>query len=142
MNNNLTAQTLQKVLSIALSSDQLTDDEILQVTTQLKKNSELQQLLTANNDIWKSEIEVVGAECSATVTNYLLYDSYGRLRRANPTITVDEAVARLRETEQDLLAGIPDCMIADGLSFVSDLWSDNDDLGYNNADGTYKPNCY
>ena len=71
--------------------------------------------------------------------NELYYDDYGRLRKARFAVpTIEEWIAETKRVHTVGLDVFPADAIERAHDFLGDLWLDNERVGDNNPDGTFK----
>lgn len=78
-------------------------------------------------------------EVCVDLINELYYDDYGRLRKARFAVpTIEEWIAETRRVHTVGLDVFPADAIERAHDFLGDLWLDNERVGDNNPDGTFK----
>ena len=78
-------------------------------------------------------------EVCVDLINELYYDDYGRLRKARFAVpTIEEWIAETKRVHTVGLDVFPADAIERAHDFLGDLWLDNERVGDNNPDGTFK----
>lgn len=78
-------------------------------------------------------------EVCMDLINELYYDDYGRLRKARFAVpTIEEWIAETKRVHTVGLDVFPADAIERAHDFLGDLWLDNERVGDNNPDGTFK----
>ena len=87
-----------------------------------------------SRDIWEDDIYVITPNSLVDLLNFSTYDEYGKLRRTNGSITLEQ----YRElVNKQMFLDLTDNSLQLGLDVIGDLWSDNEEYGDNNPDGTF-----
>ena len=96
---------------------------------------ELDELLARGVD-GTEHIHFVPSSNMLGLLNYATYDDYGRLARLlGDNVSFEQYAERVRTFD---LVSLTDDTLKTGYYFVRDLWSDNEQAGHNNPDGTFK----
>lgn len=90
----------------------------------------------ASSDIWQNECFVVTADTMDNLLNATTYDIYGKQRKLHgDNMDLNHYAQAVRSH-----AGLDELtneQLEFGYEIISDLWSDNETYGNNNADGTF-----
>jgi hypothetical protein len=87
-----------------------------------------------SRDIWEDDIYVITPNSLVDLLNFSTYDEYGKLRRTNGSVTLEQ----YRElVNKQMFLDLTDNSLQLGLDVIGDLWSDNEEYGDNNPDGTF-----
>jgi hypothetical protein len=87
-----------------------------------------------SRDIWEDDIYIITPNSLVDLLNFSTYDEYGKLRRTNGSVTFEQ----YRElVNKQMFLDLTDNSLQLGLDVIGDLWSDNEEYGDNNPDGTF-----
>jgi hypothetical protein len=87
-----------------------------------------------SRDIWEDDIYIITPNSLVDLLNFNTYDEYGKLRRTNGSVTLEQ----YRElVNKQMFLDLTDNSLQLGLDVIGDLWSDNEEYGDNNPDGTF-----
>lgn len=90
------------------------------------------------DDWYCADVDIIPSLLTTDLCNRLLYDTYGRIARtATPDSDIAANFIHAVRTEDDLTE-ISELILADAFEYLHDLWNDNEAIGYNNPDGTFK----
>lgn len=92
------------------------------------------------DDWYCTDVTILPSILMNDLCNRLLYDTYGRMARRLPNGR--DIVANFINAvhTEEYLTEISDLILADAFDLIHDIWSDNETLGDNNPDGTFKRN--
>ena len=90
------------------------------------------------DDWYCQDVTILPSILMNDLCNRLLYDTYGRMARRLPNGC--DIVANFINAvhTEDCLTEISDLILADAFEYLRDLWNDNEAIGDNNADGSFK----
>lgn len=90
------------------------------------------------DDWYCQDVTILPSILMNDLCNRLLYDTYGRMARRLPNGR--DIVANFIHAvhTEEYLTEISDLILADAFEFLRDLWSDNEAVGCNNPDGSFK----
>jgi hypothetical protein len=91
--------------------------------------------LYRNPDIWKNDSYILTPDSLSDLLISTTYDLYGRFRKTNGTVTLEQ-YTNIVYKNCYLTELTPSC-ISFGFDILTDLWSDNEQFGYNNPDGSF-----
>lgn len=126
-------ETIKKSLELYLTT--ITDEtERIGIQNSIKE-CEQQIERYQSRDIWKDTIYIITPNSLVDLINFGTYDNYGKLRRTNGTVSLEQ----YRELmNHQLFLDLTDNCLQLGLDVIGDIWSDNEEYGDNNPDGTFK----
>lgn len=99
---------------------------------------ELDRLMETDNKIWPNEIRLISISSSCDIGNKMLYDTYGKLARANNNKEVPFERFALTARKEFGCETLTELVLRDGWEILTDLWHDNDAIGSHHADGTFE----
>ena len=126
-------ETIKKSLELYLTT--VTDEtERIGIQNSIKE-CEQQIERYQSRDIWKDTIYIITPNSLVDLINFGTYDNYGKLRRTNGSVSLEQ----YRELmNHQLFLDLTDNCLQLGLDVIGDIWSDNEEYGDNNPDGTFK----
>ena len=126
-------ETIKKSLELYLTT--VTDEtERIGIQNSIKE-CEQQIERYQSRDIWKDTIYIITPNSLVDLINFGTYDNYGKLRRLNGSVSLEQ----YRELmNHQLFLDLTDNCLQLGLDVIGDIWSDNEEYGDNNPDGTFK----
>lgn len=134
----LTNKLLQEALTAILNKYDVESDEHGAIIDGLIQLKELKQQMK-DDSLWKDEVSIISTGANCDIVNMMYYDEYGKLKRANGTVTFEMFQKHVRESFVASNGNYyPTVLLQDGFDFVSDLWSDNEALGNNKPDGSFR----
>jgi hypothetical protein len=125
-------ETIKKSLELYLTT---VTNETERIEIQNSINECQQQIdRYQSRDIWEDDIYVITPNSLVDLLNFSTYDEYGKLRRTNGSVTLEQ----YRElVNKQMFLDLTDNSLQLGLDVIGDLWSDNEEYGDNNPDGTF-----
>ena len=135
----LTNKLLQEALTAILNRYDVESDEHEAIIEGLIQLKELKQQMK-DDSLWKDEVSIISTGANGDIVNMLYYATYGRLKKANGTVSFEMFKEVVRNSLLSEDRYFPTVLLRDGFDFLSDLWADNEALGCNNPDGSFNPN--
>lgn len=127
--------TLREALSHYICTAHLDSNERLDVVETIEELARVEERYTDSSRC-EDAVCVVTINDITQLLNIATYDIYGRLAVNRPSnhlsfVVYAEAVRSKLDVE------LTDTTLESGYFFIHDLWQDNEELGCNNADGTF-----
>ena len=126
-------ETIKKSLELYLTT--VTDEtERIGIQNSIKE-CEQQIERYQSRDIWKDTIYIITPNSLVDLLNISTYDGFGKMKRTNGSVTLEQ----YRElVNKRMFMDLTDGSLQLGLDVINDLWTDNEQYGDNNPDGTFK----
>lgn len=131
-------EIIKRALRYYATSAECSNDERNDVFDAL---DEIAETIERYEDItmWKNDSVMIPLPTIIGLLNELTYDDYGTLAKTHHgEVPFDYYTNKVRSTHDDHVAMLTDRQLRCGYDLISDLWSDNEEYGSNNDDGTIK----
>jgi hypothetical protein len=86
-------------------------------------------------DIWKNNIYILTPNSISDLLIQLTYDDFGRLKKSTGSVSLEQYSEIIRK--KYYFYELTSSCIELGYHIISDLWSDNEEFGHNNPDGSF-----